>query len=308
LPCLPCRTCPLSWEERYAPRRDLAKKYPDDWPLQFTLQQPILPHFDMGREWDLALVHYRSLPDNLLGELLEARLLSSLYSKKSRAALDHVLSQAADSPWSHLAALEWASDSPNGDPALADQEFEEFRQRCPGNLLAFRYLGSVRDRQKRGGHVAALRNAIEREKKRGLDETDFKLLRLAWTWERVTYGENHLEEFRRAVRADEDFLRGHLNYDSWPCVFMVSFGYTEILKDHGAAKAIEDETLLRAPNGQAAWWIAQNRWREQNPPPQQSPPVRNQPIPPREVAAGEAYNARQTADTYGLGLAKLIGQ
>src|SRR5580704_7246428 len=66
----------LSWEERYAPRRDLAKKYPTNWPLQFMLQQPILYHSDMGREWDLALSHYRSLPDRLLGELLEARLLS----------------------------------------------------------------------------------------------------------------------------------------------------------------------------------------------------------------------------------------
>ena len=284
-----------SWEERYAPRRALAEKYSADWPLQFTLQQPILQLFDIGREWDLALAHYRALPDHLLGELLEARLLSSLHRKKSREMLDHVLAQAADSPWSHLAALEWAANRLNGDPALAAQEFEEFRQRCPGNLLAFQYLGSVRDPQKLRSHVAALRNAIEREKRRGLDETDAELFRTAWTWERITYGENRIEEFGRAVRADVDFLREHLNSDSWPWVFMVSFGYSEILKDNGAVKAIEDETLLRAPNGQASWWIAQERWREKNPPPHQSPPVPNQPIPPSDIAAGEAYGARHTA-------------
>ena len=55
-----------SWEERYAPRRALADKYSADWPLQFTLQQPILQLFDIGREWDLALAHYRALPDHLL--------------------------------------------------------------------------------------------------------------------------------------------------------------------------------------------------------------------------------------------------
>src|SRR5438067_9140437 len=41
----------LSWEERYAPRRDLAKKYSADWPLQFMLQRPILQGVDMRREF-----------------------------------------------------------------------------------------------------------------------------------------------------------------------------------------------------------------------------------------------------------------
>src|SRR5579872_138817 len=284
-----------SWEERYAPRRDLTKKYPDDWPLQFMLQQPILQHSEISREWDLALSHYRALSDRLLGELLEARLLSSLYRKKSREMLDHALAQAADSPWSHLAALEWAANRLNGDPALAAREFEEFRQRCPDNLLAFQYLGFVRDPQKLRGHVAALRNALETEKKRGLEGTDVELFRTAWTWERITYGQNRLEDFKRAVRADLDFLLEHLNYDSWPWVFITSFGYAEILKEVGAVKAIAAETLVRAPNGQATWWIAQERWRENNPPPQQSPPLPNQPIPPSDMAAEEAYGARHAA-------------
>ena len=211
----------LSWEERYGPRRELAKRYPTDWPLQFLLQQPLLHNFAMGREWDADLAHYQALPDPLLGELLEARLISSLHRKKSREAIDHVLPQAADSPWTHLAALEWAADQRNGDPALAAQEFEEFRQRCPDSLLAFQFLGSVRDPQKLRGHVLALRNAIETAKKRGLDESEAELFRTAWTWERVTYGDNRVEEFRRAVRADVDFLRKHMKYDSWPWVFMV---------------------------------------------------------------------------------------
>ena len=284
----------LSWEERYGPHRDLAKKYPTDWPLQFAIQQSILQHFDMGREWDLALSYYRSLPDRQLGELLEMRLLSPPHRKKSREVLDKMLSQAQDSPWTHLAALEWASDRRSGDPALAAQEFEELRARCPGNLLAFQFLGSVRDPQKLRGHVTALRNAIEAKKKLGLDESEVELFRTAWTWERVTYGESRLDEFKRAVRADVEFLREHLNYDSWPWVFMVSYGYTEILKDSAPVKAIADEVLRRAPNGQAAWWIKKERWEEQNPPPKQSPPQPNQPIPPSDVAAGEAYGRLYT--------------
>jgi hypothetical protein len=284
----------LSWEERYAPRRDLAKKYPTDWPLQFMLQQPILQHSDMRLEWDLALAHYRSLPDRQLGELLEARLLSPLQRKKSRDTLDTVLSQAKASPWTHLVALEWAGNPRRGDPALAAQEFEELRNRCPGNLLAFHYLGSVRDTQKLRAHVAALRNVIETKKKTGLDESEVELFRMAWTWERVTYGENRLDEFRRAVRSDVEFLREHLKYDAWHWVFMVSYGYSEILKDNAPVKAIEDEVLRRAPNGQAAWWIKKERWEEQNPPPKQSPPQPNQPIPPSDVAASEAYRRLYT--------------
>jgi hypothetical protein len=284
----------LSWEERYAPRRDFAKKYPTNWPLQFTVQEPILHHSDMGHEWDLALGYYRSLPDRQLGELLEARLLSPLHRKKSREVLDKMLSQAQDSPWTHLAALEWASDRRSGDPALAAQEFEELRGRCPSNLLALQYLGSVRDPQKLRGHVTALRNAIETKKKRGLDESEVELFRTAWTWERVTYGDSRVDEFRRAVRADVEFLREHLNSDSWPWVFMVSYGYTEILKDSAAIKTIEDEVLRRAPNGQPTWWIKKERWEEQNPPPKQSPPQPNQPIPPNDVAASEAYGKLYT--------------
>jgi hypothetical protein len=74
----------------------------------------------------LALAHYRSLPDHLLGELLEARLLSSSQRKRSREAINDMLGQLRN-PWSHLAALVWGADPRNGDPALAAVEFEEFR-------------------------------------------------------------------------------------------------------------------------------------------------------------------------------------
>jgi hypothetical protein len=276
----------LSWEERYSPRRDLAKKYPTDWPLQFMLQQPIV-QFEMAREWDLALSYYRSLPDHLLGETLEARLLSSLQRKKSREMLDNMLSQAQDSPWTHLVALEWAGKPRRGDPELAAQEFEELRTRCPGNLLAFQYLWAVRDPQRLRGHVAALRSMIEAKKSTGLDESEVELFRTAWNWERVTYGENRLDAFRRAVRSDVEFLREHPNYDSWQWVLIVWYGYEEILKDNAAVKTMDDEVLRHAPNGQAAWWIKKWRWEEQNPPPKQSPPQPNQPIFVSE--AGKAY-------------------
>ena len=80
------------------------------------LQTPILLHAEMGPEWDLAIEHYRSLPDRTLGELLEARLLSSVQRKKSRAALDRILGQVKDSPSAHLAMLSRAAYARNGEP------------------------------------------------------------------------------------------------------------------------------------------------------------------------------------------------
>ena len=204
-----------------------------------------------------------------------------------------MLAEAQDSPWTHLAALEWAADGRNGDPALAAQEFEALRARCPGDLRAFQYLGSLRDPQKLSGQVTALRNAIETRKKLGFDESEVELFRTAWTWERVTYGESRLDEFKRAVRGDVEFLREHLNYDS-------AFGslwsrtVTKTYQGRHALKTIEDEVLRRAPNGQAAWWIKKERWEEQNPPPKQTPPQPNQPIPPSDMAASEAYRKSHT--------------
>src|SRR5258708_23193779 len=75
---------------------------------------------------------------------------------------------------------------------------------------------------------------------------------------------------------------------------MVSYGSTEILKDSAAVKAMADEVLRRAQNGQAAWWIKKERWEQQNPPPKQSPPQPNQPIPPSDVVASEAHGKLYT--------------
>src|SRR5579862_5443259 len=222
-----------SWEERYGPRRALAKKYPMDWPLQFELQAPILIHPYMGREWDLAIEHYRALPDRALGELLEARLLSPVRRAKSREALDRILPQVEDSPWAHLAMLDWA-DSRHGDPAIAEREFETFRRMCPGDSSVFRHLQTVRDPEKLKLHVEALRNALESKKEHQLNQDDLRLLRTAWTFERITYGSDRRDEFRRVVRSDLDFLRDHPTWDSETWVFVFSFGYTEMLQDDAA--------------------------------------------------------------------------
>ena len=110
----------LSWEQRYGPRRILAEKYPTNWALQFALQEPLLNSIDLlPHEWDLAIERYRSLPDPLLRDLLEARLLAKIQPVKSGETIGRILGQAKDSPWAHLAMLESAADSRNGDRSLA---------------------------------------------------------------------------------------------------------------------------------------------------------------------------------------------
>jgi len=289
----------LSWQERYAPRRALAKKYLADWPLQFTLQTPILQHSDLGREWDSAIEHYRSLPDRSLGELLEARLLSPLQRKKSREALDRILGLAKDSPWAHLAMLEWAADPRNGDRAVAEKEFEAFRRMCPSDLYVFRYLQTVRDPEKLKRHVQALRSAIELKKGRGLNEEDLQLLRTAWTFEPVTYGSDHREEFRKVVRSDLDYMRSQPMWDSETWIFLLPFGYTEVLKEGALADSFPDEILERAPKSSAAYSIRKERWQRENPPPavpQPADPSQGQPY----TQAQQAYDTRSVAFSLAL--------
>ncbi len=263
----------LSWEERYGPRRALAKKFPTDWPLQFRLQAPILAVPTMGREWDSAIEHYRALPDRLLGELLEARLLSLVRRKKSREALDRVIAQAEDSPWAHLAMLDWAADPRHGDPALAEKEFETFRRMCPADSSPFRHIQTVRNPESLKRHVEALRNALESKKDRELDQEDLRLLRTAWTFERITYGSDRRDEFRRVVHSDLDFLRDHPTWDSETWVYVLSFGYDEMLKEDVAIKSFSDEILKHAPRSQTAYKIRKERWQRENPPPKVSQPV-----------------------------------
>jgi hypothetical protein len=217
-----------SWKERYGPRRELAKKYPTDWSLQFALQEPILNHSELGREWDLAIERYRALPDRMLGELLEARLLAPVQREKSREALDHVLGRAKDSPWVHLAMLEWAAARRNGDSTLAERDFITFRHMCLGDRGLFRHLATVRNPEELDRQIHALRTAIEANKKGGLDEEDLAMLRTAWTFERVTYSQDHFDEFRKVVRSDLEFLRELPNYDSWPWVYLVELGYGQV--------------------------------------------------------------------------------
>lgn len=290
-----------SWEERYAPRRALAKRYVTDWPLQFMLQTPILLHGDMGREWDLAIEHYRALPDRTLGELLEARLLSSVQRKRSRAALDRILGQVKDSPWPHLAMLEWAADARNGDQTVAEREFEAFRQMCPGDQFVFIYLRTVRHLEKLRRHVGALRGAIEadKERERGLEEEELEMFRTAWTFEQITYGRDRRDEFRKGVRSDLEYLRDHPIWDSDLWGFLLSLGYSQILEESAAIQSLSDDILAHAPKSGAAYSIRKERWERENPPPTHSSPPN-----PEEgqlfTAADQEYGARYSAFSLAL--------
>jgi hypothetical protein len=286
----------LSWEQRYGPRRILAEKYPTNWALQFALQEPLLNSIDLlPHEWDLAIERYRSLPDPLLRDLLEARLLAQIQPVKSRETIGRVLGQAKDSPWAHFAMLESAADSRNGDRALAEKEFLTFRRVCPGERLVFRHLASVQDPVALKSQVRALRTAIESAKQRGFDEQDLDLLRTAWTFERLTYGPNRLQEFRDVVRSDLAFLRDHPNYNSSRWVAFVSFGYVRVLDDPQAVNSLEDEILRRAPRSETAYEVESDRWSQQNPPPRPPKIKPGEVIVQRVSDASDEYVTKRTA-------------
>jgi hypothetical protein len=255
----------LSWEERVSPRRLLAMKYPGDWPLQIALQDAILRKFHIGREWDWAIAHYRSLPDRTLGEMLEARLLAGLHREKSRAALDRVVAQAPDSPWVHLALLEWAVDGPY---SITLREFAQFRRLCPHNLRAFHHTRLIGDRDTILSNVGALRGAIETKKKTGFEEEDFNLFQYLWKWEKILYGSDRPSDFEQLVRRDLSALRNHPRYNSSGWYSALRVGYEQMLKDQDALEPLKQEIVERVPNGAIAYWISEEQWRRDNPRPE----------------------------------------
>jgi peroxiredoxin len=263
--------------------------------LQFAVQEPLLNGSELVHEWDLAIERYRSLPDPLLRDLLEARLLAQIQPVTSRETIGRILGQAKDSPWAHLVMLESAADSRNGDRLLAEQEFLAFRRMCPGERLVFRHLASVQDPVALKTQVQALRAAIESDKQRGLDEQDLELLRTAWTFEHVTYGSDRLHEFQDVVRSDLAFMRDHPNYNSSRWVGLVSFGYVRVLGEAQAVNSLDNEILRRAPQSESAYEIQSNRWSQENPPPGPPKMKPGEPFPQSFSAASDAYAAKRVA-------------
>lgn len=255
----------LSWEERIGPRRALAERQPDNWPLQILLQDAIRRQFHIGREWDRAFAFYRRMPDRVLGELLEARLISSLHRKRSREILDRLLETAPDSPWVHLTAAEWAANPIGRDPAFGAPHLEEFRRLCPGNTRAFAMLDLVRDAELLARHVQDLRSQLQSKKRNGIPEADLHLFRAAWPWEKAAAAASGEEAFQKTVRSDLAAIRALKLYHSTEWYSVLRLGYEQMLKDFAPLEALRQEILQNAPKGQLAWWIEEERTRTQPP-------------------------------------------
>jgi len=257
----------LSREERMAPWRAMARKYPDHWPIQFTAQDAIRRHYFMGREWDEAIAFYRSLADRELGALLEARLIAPFYRKKSQETIVRMLAAAPDSPWVHLAAVEWGTH-PVGvnDPALAAGSFEEFRRLCPDLLQAFRSLESVKDPEKMARHVVDLRRMVDASKSgAALRDDDLGLFRTLWMWEKIAYSNDPAEAEKR-VRADLAYLSRKPLFDSQIWYGVMRSGYELFLKDTAAVAALEKQALEQAPLSQSAFQLLSSRsWADRPP-------------------------------------------
>jgi thiol-disulfide isomerase/thioredoxin len=234
-----------SWEERIAPRRALAQAYPGDWALQIALQDPIRNAFFLGSEWDLALAHYRKLPDRALGELLEARLLSGMQRKQSALLLDKVEKAVPNSPWLHLARLEWhRNERINPDFATAAKHLLRFRELCPKDPRVFVHIDVVKDADQFAPQLRALRLHLEARKEAGLREEDLPLFRPAWTWESVLAAESGREAFEKQLDAELQVIRALDLFGSNDWANVLRFGH-EKRKDKASIAALENEAKQR---------------------------------------------------------------
>lgn len=229
-----------------SPRRAEAAQNPGNWPLQFAVQDAIRARYYLGREWDHALRLYRTMEDRTLGELLEARLLIPVQRKRSGEMLDRLSASASDSPWFHLARLEWGIDPKDGYyHAGSSEAFKALRRLCPESLRAFAHVdaGTGVDR------MTAMRRLIDAAKSRGEAILGVRFFSL-WLAERPA---------NSAVRSDLEYLRRMPQYGSLDWYHEVRSGYDHILNEPGSLTDFENEILDRAPDSRAASVVVMQR-------------------------------------------------
>ncbi len=244
-----------SYEERMAPRRALAKKYPYDVFVQMAVQDDASGSPHLWREWDEALAAYPKLDHPFLGDFFEARLRLALQKRRSAELLAGVLRQAPDFPWAHLQMLRWIELHSPSDTATAEYHLREFRKLCPGSPAVLEHLAPVTD-------MALLR---EIEGKLNTFNTPSRLKPSAWRLMLRTHGAE-TPATRAVIGRDIALARFRPHTLEWARA--MRDGY-KLVRDEAGSKWIGDIIVNEFPASTLAYEFARERggaaWREQFP-------------------------------------------
>ncbi len=239
----------LTLEQRMAPRRTLADRYPEDYFAQSAAMPRVVPA--SSADWNALLARYRAMRDRDAGDLLEAQMRLSAPDPSGAELAQAVLKRQPDSPIPHLLLLR--SDGQRGLASkAAEDHFREYRRLCPTSAAPFAYLHAAQDPELL---------------KRSLDAAHGILL-TRFDPEAIAAWRDIIDVMRLSgdarLRTDVLFLRSRNLYDrdDWMSVMTTAYLYTH---DDKARDALLTAAAKALPESRYGVQAALEQWNAAHP-------------------------------------------
>lgn len=229
-----------SYEGRFAPRRQLLKEHPANLFVAMAVQDAIRAYPHLKPDWDWLIEMHRSIPDKLVGQFLQARLLSDIQPKQAESLARSVLSVAPRFHWAQLLLGSILLKQP-ARQSDAGQHLAAFRAACPENIDDIHLYGSV-------SNLSLLQSALdqfERILPSRVDDRAFAAYVHLWQLRRRLW-ERDGDSFRNSVRRDLLRLRAYDRTGSDAWVKAILAGY-ELIGDEDALGEVRERVIRLHP-------------------------------------------------------------
>jgi len=220
----------LTLEQRMAPRRALAERYPEEYFAQLAAMPQLT--YSASQDWNAFLARYRAMRDRDAGDLLEAQMLGLVSDPHASELAEAVLKRQPDTPAAHLLLLRWAAQGATS--SAAERHFREYRRLCPASAAPFAYLHGIED-------AALLKTSLDAAHGLLLTRSDPEAI-AAWR--------DILDVMRincdARLRTDALFLRSRNLYsrEDWMSLMTAAYLYT---KDDEARVSLRTEAAKALP-------------------------------------------------------------
>jgi len=233
----------LTLEQRMAPRRALAERYPEEYFAQLAAMPQLT--YSASQDWNAFLARYRAMRDRDAGDLLEAQMLGLVSDPHASELAEAVLKRQPDTPAAHLLLLRWAAQGATS--SAAERHFREYRRLCPASAAPFAYLHGIED-------AALLKTSLDAAHGLLLTRSDPEAI-AAWR--------DILDVMRingdARLRTDALFLRSRNLYsrEDWMSLMTAAYLYT---KDDEARVSLRTEAAKALPDSNFAVQAALEQW------------------------------------------------
>jgi hypothetical protein len=244
-----------------AAAKSIREQFPTDYFAHRFYQER---SFSQGLFSQAVVEEYRTLldahPDDLLYEVLYARVLVGTNTPEALRLLHKVLTRDLNYPPARLKLVEIYSA-----PAFRDNEklaanADSFWQACPDSLSAYSYATRIEDVEFNARAAARLRKLLQGR----TDSEALGLYNTLWSMEFKAVPLSEQEPTRERVRKDAEFLRSQDLAKNGFLLNTLSQAY-KLAGDAEGTKWVEAEQVKNGTPGASAASAAIIRWRKANP-------------------------------------------